>query len=160
MRIVILILAISTIKVGASEVTKLRFTPECIFNVLLSHKRVAYKPEIPLPTVHFASTTPLQQFQDDVEEQWGERPARVQNVYVPTLNRIYLIDDADYYKKTNRFIDDSLVHEFVHYIQLKYLDYPEKGADDHMELEAVYDQTWFRENIETITCSEEFSVTE
>lgn len=50
-------------------------------------------------------------------------------------NEIYLSDDAAYYKRRNRTLDDSLAHEFVHYIQVRYRN--DSLADDDCEMEAI-----------------------
>jgi len=40
------------------------------------------------------------------------------NVYVMARNEIYLMDDAGYYRRIRRTLDESLAHEFAHYLQV------------------------------------------
>ncbi len=78
------------------------------------------RPEIPVPAIFVASTTPLAQFQDAIEAQWRFRPDVVLNTYAIARNEIYLYDGAAYFAQRNRTLDDSLAHEFVHYLQAQY----------------------------------------
>lgn len=119
-----------------------RYSRECIVRAVAWKKKVTLREDIPLPSVRYGSETPAEEFNDAVEPQWGMRPDIVLNVYVFRFNRIYLLDDAAYYMKMGRFIDDSLAHELVHFLQVKYKDVTEMG--DAEEWEAVDIQTWFR----------------
>jgi hypothetical protein len=56
-------------------------------------------------------------------------------VYVVARNEIYLTDDARYYRRLRRTLDESLAHEFAHYIQVRYLG--ANLADEGCEVEAV-----------------------
>lgn len=116
----------------------------CLLETVAAKKRLPLRAEVPVPTVYLESKTPLQQFQDAIEPQWGQRPDVFLNAYVKDRNEIYVIDDSAYYRRTNRYLDDSLVHELTHYMQVKYQD-ADLQNDDSLEAEAVELQTWFRE---------------
>jgi hypothetical protein len=60
---------------------------------------------------------------------------------VSNTNEIYLIDDASYYARVGRTIDDSLAHELAHYLQARY---GRAHLVDWEEVEAVAIQNWFR----------------
>lgn len=119
----------------------------CILKLVSKKMGLQLRPEIPLPAVRYGSETPLAEFQDAIEPQWGLRPDFVLNAYVFRLNRVYLLDEKAYYDKVGRYIDDSLFHEYVHYFQVKYRgDVFEGDAGEFLEWEAIDHQTWFREN--------------
>lgn len=101
----------------------LRFAPEAILAEVARRMDIRLRPEIAMPLVQLESLTPLAQFQDAVQSQWGIRPQAFVNVYVAARNEIYLIDDAAYYARLGMTIDGSLAHEFVHFLQSKYLGY-------------------------------------
>lgn len=122
----------------------LTHSPDCILQAIAMKKHITLRAEIPSPEIFVQSKTSLQQFQDAVEPQWNIRPDEFTNVYVYRLNEIYLIDEAGYYQTHNRFIDDSLAHEFVHFLQVKYQN-ADLNSDESLEFEAVDIQTWFRE---------------
>jgi len=124
-------------------VARPRYSAECILAAVAWKKKINLRGDVPLPSVRYGSETPAEEFNDAVEPQWGMRPDIVLNVYVFRLNRIYLLDDAAYYMKMGRFVDDSLAHELTHYLQVKYQGITE--MDDSDEFEAVAVQTWFRE---------------
>jgi len=107
---------------------------------------ITLRAEVPLPPVFVASETPLQQFQDAIEAQWGFRPDLIANAYAARTNEIYLLDSAAYYRKHGRFIDDSLAHELVHYLQVRYQNADIRDGE-WLEADAVMVQTWFREEI-------------
>jgi hypothetical protein len=89
----------------------------------------------------------LAEFQDAVETQEpGNRPAVFSNFYSVASDRIYLIDEAGYYRRLKRSIDDSLAHEYTHYIQVRFLGYTvEHLRNDDAEAMAVEYQTWYRD---------------
>lgn len=124
----------------------LRYSPECVLKAVALLMGQKYRPDIPLPKIFFESSVPLKQFQDAVEPQWGQRPARLSNVYVWSRNEIYLMDDAAWYAAHERAMDDSLAHEFVHYIQDRYRGWDLSLDDPGYEPQAVEFQTLFREN--------------
>lgn len=128
---------------GATEPAKLRYEVDFIFEKVLEMKRLVERPEVPFPPIRYESSTPLKEFQDDIERQWGMRPERITNAFAVHANKIYLYDDAEYYRRTGRCMDDSLVHELVHYLQAKYQGWDLN--DDSLEWEAVDIQTAFRE---------------
>ena len=125
------------------EPAELRYTPECILKIMAKRKKVELDGAKLIPEIRYESQANLIEFQDDVEPQWNTRPSMISNVFLKGKNRIYLVDDSRYYSKLKRSIDDSLAHELVHYIQFTY-----QGDNlDHesSEIDAVYEQTWFRE---------------
>lgn len=140
-----LLMAIPFAKAQGGDPVSLTHDPQCTLEAVLNRMGYAPDPAKPVPPVFLASQIPLEQFQDAVEEQWGFRPHVVLNVYVAEKNEIYLMDDSEYYKKVNRFIDDSLAHEYAHYVQVKYRGVRPEDGSDHLETEAVQVQTWFRE---------------
>lgn len=133
------------IKSTAPAPAALKYSPECVLKAVAGMMGQKYRPDIPLPEIFFESSVPLKQFQDAVEPQWGQRPARLSNVYVWTRNEIYLMDDAAWYAAHGRAMDDSLAHEFVHYIQDRYRGWDLSLDDPGYEPQAVEFQTLFRE---------------
>jgi len=123
---------------------KLRLTPQEILQAVAAHKHITLREDVPEPSIHFESECSLEQFQDAVEPQWGFRPERISNVYIFDKNEIYLVDEVEYYGRLNRYMDDSLAHEFVHFLQVKYQGV-DQMADDSLEADAVSVQTWFRD---------------
>ena len=118
----------------------------CIMKLAGKKMRLELREEIPVPPVRYESETPLKEFQDAIEPQWGLRPDFVLNAYVFALNRIYILDDKAYYDKMGRFVDDSLFHEFVHYFQVQYRGDTFDGYNgEYLESEAIDYQTWFRD---------------
>ncbi len=127
----------------ASAPVTLRHEPRYILEAVARQMNVTLRPDVPLPRIHFESSTQLTQFQDAVAPQWRFRPPRVANVYVVARNEIYLTDDPGYYGRLRRSLDESLAHEFAHYLQVRYF-----GADlaeESCETEAVAVQFAFRE---------------
>jgi hypothetical protein len=122
---------------------KLRFDPQFILAQVARRMNVALRPEVPVPAIYVESATPLRQFQDAIDPQWRFRPHVFANAYVAARNEIYLIDDAAYYNRFGRTIDDSLAHEFVHYIQVQYLR--ADLADPVSESDAIAIQHGFRQ---------------
>lgn len=123
----------------------LRYTPEEILQAVASYQQVSLRDDVPVPKIYFESTCPLEQFQNAIEPQWNMRPERFLNAYVIHSNEIYIIDEAAYYEQLGRFIDDSLAHEFAHFLQVKYQGYAVLDSD-YLEYVAIEVQTWFREN--------------
>jgi hypothetical protein len=126
-----------------AEPAKLHSEPRFILETVAQRLGVTLRPEIPVPAIFVASTTPLAQFQDAIEAQWRFRPDVVLNTYAIARNEIYLYDGAAYYAQHNRTLDDSLAHEFVHYLQAQYRN--DDLSSEWREAEAVDIQTWFRE---------------
>jgi hypothetical protein len=126
-----------------AEPIKLRLDPLFILEAVARRLNVPLQPEIVLPKILVSSRTPLTQFQDALEEQWGIRPDAFVNAYAVVKNEIYLFDGASFYSGGSRTIEDSLAHEFVHYIQARY--WGEDLRSDDCELQAVTVQRWFRE---------------
>lgn len=121
----------------------LKYSVEVIFDFVLSQKKQTLNPDIEFPKIYFKSKTPLKQFQDAIEKQWNQRPNEITNAYAFDNNEIYLMDDSDYYIKTERCMDDSLAHELVHYVQAKYQKFDMN--DESLEWDAVDIQTAFRD---------------
>ncbi len=121
---------------------KPRFDPQFILAEVARRMNITLRPEIPVPAVFFESTTPLRQFQDAIGPQWQFRPHVFANAYCASRNEIYLIDDAAYYSQRGRTIDDSLAHEFAHYLQVMYLR--ADLADPWLETDAVAVQHAFQ----------------
>ena len=118
---------------------------QCIFTGVLAIMGKTAKPEIPMPALFLQDKTPLKQFQDAVEPQWKMRPDMFLNVYVADQNAVYVMNEAGYYAKLGRFVDDSIAHELVHYVQVKYKGIRIEDFDDSLEGEAIEVQTEFRE---------------
>ena len=144
---VLLIVMISVpVRAGDGDLARaplaLRLEPDAILAAVARDMNVELRPEIPLPRIHFESTTPLVRFQKALASQWGFRAPRFSNAYAVASNEIYLTDDRRYYTRLNRTLEDSLAHEFAHYVQVRYL-----GAmleQDGWEVDAVAVQEAFR----------------
>ena len=119
----------------------LRLDPYVILQQVARQMNVTLRPDVPLPIIFLESNTPLRQFQQAIAPQWKFRPHVFANAYAVERNEIYLSDDARYYKKRNRTLDDSLAHEFVHYIQVRYRN--DDLADESCEMEAIAQQLAF-----------------
>ena len=124
------------------RVVTLRHDPQFILEAVARRMGVTLRPEIPVPVILLESRTPLQRLQATAERQWGFRPHVFVSTYASAGNEIYLIDDAALYERYKRTVDDALAHEFVHYLQAKYLK--DTFSTDWSEAEAVAIQTWFR----------------
>lgn len=121
---------------------ELRADPRLVLEAVARHMNVVLRREIPLPAIRFESTTPLARFQDAMQGQWGFRPQVFVNAYAVASNEIYLTDDAAYYVRLGRSLDESLAHEYAHYIQVRYLK--ADLADEGCELQAIAVQMWVR----------------
>lgn len=120
----------------------LQHDPQFILEQVARRMDVRLRPDIPRPTIRFESRTPLERFQAAAERQWGFRPEVFTTTYASATNEVYLIDEARLYEQYGRTLDDALSHEFVHYIQAKYLG--DRFTTDWSETEAVAIQSWFR----------------
>lgn len=143
---IILIKVLTLISVNAhagSLPAKLQHNVEFIFEKVLIKKNQTLRTEVPFPKFYFESKTPLKQFQDAIEKQWGFRPDVFTNAFAFANNEIYILDDADYYNRNQRCMDDSIAHELTHYIQSKYQSWDLN--DDSLEWEAIDIQTAFRQ---------------
>lgn len=127
---------------GMLRPARLRFDPQFILEEVARHLAVPLEPGAPVPAILLESRTPLWRFQDAVEPQWGFRPRAFTNAYVIARNEIYLTDDARLYLAHGRTLDDSLAHEFVHYLQRSRGE-PDLGSE-RSEAQAVSAQHWFR----------------
>jgi hypothetical protein len=139
------VLLASAAAAGADDEAPLRLQndPRYILETVARRMNVTLRADEPLPRIHFESSVPLGQFQDAVAPQWGFRPPLVANVYVIARNEIYLSDDAGYYRRLRRTLDESLAHEFAHYLQVRY--FGANLADESCETEAVAMQVAFRD---------------
>jgi hypothetical protein len=127
------------------EAARLRYPERCVLQAVAQGMGVRLRGDVPVPTVYYESKTPLKQFQDAVEPQWRTRPDVFVNAYIPDRNEIYLTDDASYYSRLNRAMDDSLAHEYVHFIQVKYKGARLEDFSDAEEGQAIEHQAAFRE---------------
>lgn len=139
---------------------KLRFEPRCVLHAValeMADKIGRHRPgdmaarmravaSGPIPPVRYASSTPLAEFQRAVRRQ-APGIAAVTNMYSLETGEVFLLDDASYYASVKRAMDDSLAHEFVHFLQHRFLGYglEELAGDDSAEMMAVEYQTWFRD---------------
>jgi hypothetical protein len=129
---------------AASEPIRLHFEPMTILQAVALRMNVTLRPDVPLPTIHLQSATPLARFQGAIAPQWGFRPPQYSNAYVVARNEIYLMDDASYYRRLGRTLDESLAHEFAHYLQVHYFN--ADLSDPGCESDAVAMQALFAEH--------------
>jgi hypothetical protein len=129
--------------INLPERAKFKYTYEFLLQKVLEKKNQAFNSQIPLPSLHMESKTPLKVFQDAIESQWGFRPDHFTNAFSAKFNMIFVSDDSAYYERNGRCMDDSLVHELVHYVQDKYLHWDLN--DESLEWDAIEVQTQFRE---------------
>ena len=127
---------------------RLQHDPRYILESVAQRMNVTLRADEPLPRIHLESSTPLAQFQDAVVSQWRFRPPKFANVYVVASNEIYLIDDPAYYRRMNRTLDESLAHEFAHYLQVRY--FAADLTNESCETEAVAMQIAFRDADQTL----------
>jgi hypothetical protein len=123
----------------------LRHEPRCVLDAVAFAMNVRLDPARPFPALALETKTPLAEFQAAAQRQWGEKPEVFLNLYSVAEERIYLIEDLDYYTRLKRDIADSLAHELAHYVQVHYKGYT---ADQLAwgEDEAIHIQTWFRDH--------------
>jgi len=121
----------------------LEHDPHYILEAVARKMNVTLDPNQALPRIYFESSTPLEQFRGAIAPQWGIRPPVFANAYVAARNEIYLSDDPGYYRRTRRTLDESLAHEYTHYLQVHY--FAANLADEGCETEAVAVQIAFRE---------------
>jgi hypothetical protein len=122
---------------------RLQFDPHFILQSIAREMNIPLSADVPLPQIFFESTTPLRRFQDALAAQWGFVPDVFSNAYAAQRNEIYLTDDAAYYARLGRTLDDSLAHELAHYLQVRYLK--ADLADPTWENDAVAVQGAFRD---------------
>lgn len=121
----------------------LRYSPQFLLMKTLELKKLQMRSDIEVPLIRFESQTALVDFQDAVEKQWGFRPGVFSNAYSVEKNQIFISDNEDYYSKNGRCMDDSVVHELTHYLQVKYQKWDLN--DESLEWDAIEKQTQFRE---------------
>ncbi|MBC7427118.1 MAG: hypothetical protein H7336_00810 [Bacteriovorax sp.] len=139
---IILLCTFSTGLLAKTPAT-LKYPVDFLFTKVLEKKHQTKNEAIPMPHIYYKSSTPLKQFQDAIEKQWNMRPKVFTNAFAVDNNEIYIMDDASYYEEKKRCMDDSLVHELVHYVQVKYLNWD--IHDESLEWDAIEIQTEFRE---------------
>jgi len=140
---VVLLTLMSPLAVADDAATmRLQEDPREILESVARQMNVTLRADEPLPKIYLESATSLEQFQDAVEQQWNFRPPRFANVYAVTNNEIYLTDDPGYYRRVRRTLDESLAHEFAHYLQVRY--FAANLSDETCETEAVAVQMAFR----------------
>ncbi|OFZ01263.1 MAG: hypothetical protein A2Z97_02065 [Bdellovibrionales bacterium GWB1_52_6] len=142
-----LLVALDILSCGAesnTSVLSLRFSERCTLEAVAKKMGVLLQKSISPPAIYLESQITLEKFQNSIEPQWAFRPSAVLNAYVAARNEIFLTDQAWLYLPRGRTLDDSLAHELVHFIQVKYQNVdPEDDVGN--ETEAVDIQTWFRE---------------
>ncbi len=125
----------------------LRYAPECSLQAVLKYKNVTPRADIPIPIIYLGSETTLRQMTDALyPHQWTSPPAEFSNAfaYKNGRNEIYLLDDPKYNAKHGRFTDDSLAHELIHFVQIRYQN-ADLTQDDFAEFDAISFQNWFRD---------------
>lgn len=155
------------------EPAALRDEPRCVLHALAGH--LAFElgrhrgPEFEaalrgaatggdLPRVRRMSATPVADFRRALERQYADAgyadsarlaaSAQFSNLYAVASNEIYLVDDPAYYARlgAGRSVEDSLAHEYVHFIQVRYYGYSTKDlAHEGAESQAVEYQGWYRD---------------
>ncbi len=123
----------------------------CILEAVAGRMSVVLSDAVPRPELRYASTLPdLRQYHDDIENEYGPGTSKpyevVTNMFLPKRNVIYISDRADLYGRFGRVIDDSVAHEYAHYLQFFYQGEKDNPAIDHdkLEVDAVRVQEWFR----------------
>lgn len=140
--IVLSFLSLSTTAFAARKPAKLKYSLDFLLEKSLEMKKLTKRDDVEVPKFYFKSSTPLKQFQDAIEKQWGFRPDVFTNAFAVDNNEVYILDDAEYYRRNKRCMDDSVVHELVHYIQVKYQNWD--LSDESLEWDAIDKQTEFR----------------
>ena len=123
----------------------LQYSADFVLQQVAQMMKINLKEIFPLPEVVLQKNADLVTYSAELTEQWGFDPKVLTNVYVVKKNKIYLIDEENYYQNAGRCIDDSLAHELVHFIQVKYQKIDVSDFDDSMEMTAIDVQTQFRE---------------
>ena len=143
-----LLLAVALASPGSAAMRRmpLRHDPACVLSAVAFAMNVRLDPAVAPPALRLETQTPVREFADAMEPQWGMRPDRFTNAYAPGAGKIFLIEDASYYEKFGRDIADSLAHEYAHFIQVRYKGLDVANFGDNEESEAVSVQTWFRDN--------------
>ena len=136
-------LTLSIVTAYPAEIVTLRHEAACILHRVANHMGILLRRDVPTPVVRYSSTTPLSEFQSSVEAVSPMRPRAVCNSYFAGRNLIMLTDDATYYQE-GRTLDDSLAHEYTHFIQDRYGGGAGREDDDSKEREATQVQFWFR----------------
>lgn len=134
--------AVSRFGVSPVRTASLRYDPRFVLEAVARRMGIRLRPDIPVPSIRLESRTPLLRMQIAAERQWGFRPQVFVTAYASAGNEIFLIDEADHYRKHQGSPDGSLAHELVHYLQAHYLR--DGFTTDWSESQAVAVQTWFK----------------
>jgi hypothetical protein len=137
-------LALSILAACGDKIVTLHHEARCILAAVANHMGVALRSDSPPPAVRYSSTTPLSEFRIAVQAVSRVRPNAVCNTYLAGPNVIFLTDDPAYYQQ-GRTLDDSLAHEYTHFIQDRYGGGAAREDDDQKEKEAARVQFWFRD---------------
>ena len=122
----------------------------CILEAVAGHMKAELSDSIARPTVRYASKVDMRAYHADIENEYGAGTSApytvVTNMFLPKRNVIYMSDTAEHYRP-GRYIDDSVAHEFAHYVQFFYQGEKDNPSPDFDRLEsgAVKVQEWFRE---------------
>lgn len=161
---VFLLAALLCAPASAAAPARLRWEPRCILEAVARdldenigrHRGPAVSAALRgaaraagVPAIRVESETPLVEFLTAVRPQLPSLD-RFSNFYSVSANRVFLIDDASYYARfaqtSRRSMDDSLAHEYVHYLQVTYLGYSVADlATDDAENMAIEYQSSFRD---------------
>ena len=128
-------------------VAALRCPADALLRATAGHMGIALRSDIAAPRIRLESKTSLVDFQDAMQAQWKGRPDVFTNAYSVDRNEIFLIEDAGYYQRLRRVPDDSLVHEYVHFLQVRYKGVRLDENPDEWEHEAIHVQNWARETL-------------
>lgn len=120
----------------------LRDNAACLLKI--TRKKMESDKTSELPTLKFASSTSLTEFQDEIEKWWNFRPEVFVNVYNANTNTLYLTNNKAHYRNSRTPVD-SLVHELTHFVQSKDLNASHEDGE-YLEEQATRVQTWFRDN--------------
>ena len=136
-------------KWNAEVTARLRYDETCILRLVAAEMEIPLKKEVSLPAVYFGSKVPFAQFLAAYRTQSNAEPTQVLNMYMLNSNEIYISDKASNYASFGRSMDDSLAHEYVHYLQVKYRGYTVRDFvedfEDSLENQAIRYQVSFRE---------------
>lgn len=150
MLVMVCLVLTAVVAANADGPATLRFPMRCTLAAVAKKRNIQLSDSVPAPILYFESSTSVDVFKAAVKQQGHDFPQEFSNayVYVEGKNDIFLIDNPSYYARHGRHIDDSLAHELVHYLQVRYQKY-DLNAEEFAELEAVDLQTWYRDTFMT-----------
>ena len=120
----------------------LRFEQDCILQAVTIHMGVSLRGTVAPPAVSLSSATPPAAFQKAAQAEWDVMTDRLTNAYFAGRNWIFLIDTHSLYQQ-GRTLDDSLAHEYAHFLQVRYRAV-NPAHNDRNEREAIAVEHWFR----------------